>query len=68
MMDGYRSKNILEEEDSVLNSSTEIFYYYRQTLEVFSEYSKKEPLVELSKLFGKWLRSYSDLLMAKLPK
>jgi hypothetical protein len=68
MMDVYKSKHILEEEDVVLNSSTDLFYYYRQTLEVFSEYSRSKPFVALSEVFAKWLRHYADLLISKLPK
>ncbi len=68
MMEEYKAKSILDETDMVLGSSTSLFYYYRQTLQVFSEYSRQMPFVALSLVFGKWLRVYAELLISKLPK
>lgn len=68
MLEEYKVQNILNETDVVLVSSTNLFYYYRQTIEVFSEYSRQMPFVALSAVFAKWLRSYADLLISKLPK
>ena len=68
MLEEYKTKNVLDETDVVLVSSTNLFYYYRQTLEVFSEYSRRMPFVALTAVFGKWLLNYADLLISKLPK
>ncbi len=68
MMDSYRTRVINEEEDSVLSSSTDLFYYYRQTLGNFSQFSKSKAFVDLSKLFGKWLKLYADMLIGFIPR
>ncbi|KAK4684228.1 vacuolar protein sorting-associated protein 53, partial [Tremellales sp. Uapishka_1] len=43
----------------VLPSSTELFYFYGQTLEQCGKYTTEEPMEKLGKLFAKWLRIYS---------
>ncbi|WVQ67566.1 uncharacterized protein L199_005767 [Kwoniella botswanensis] len=45
---------------TVLPSSTELFYFYGQTLEQCEKYTKGEPMRKLSKVFAKWLKIYSD--------
>ena len=44
---------------SVLPSSTELFYFYGQTLEQCGKYTTGEPMKSLSKVFGKWLKVYA---------
>ncbi|WWC70074.1 uncharacterized protein I206_104020 [Kwoniella pini CBS 10737] len=44
----------------ILPSSTELFYFYGQTLEQCEKYTKGEPMRKLSKVFAKWLKVYSD--------
>lgn len=68
MVEAYKAKNVVDEEDTVLNSSTNLFYYYRQTLEVFSAYSRGVPFVALSSVFAKWLKIYAELIISKLPR
>ena len=68
MMDTYRSSNIAQEEESVLSSSTDLFLFYRQTLVQCSKLSTNKPFLDLCRLFGKWLRVYSDAILSKLPK
>ncbi|KAI9096614.1 Vps53-like protein [Phlyctochytrium arcticum] len=68
IMDQYRARPILQEEESVLSSSTDLFYLYRQTLVQCAKLSTNKPFLDLVRLFGKWLRQYSELLQAKLPK
>ncbi|WRT66449.1 uncharacterized protein IL334_003407 [Kwoniella shivajii] len=54
---------------TVLPSSTELFYFYGQTLEQCDKYTKGEPMRKLGKVFGKWLKIYSDdVLLAGLKK
>ncbi|WVQ99621.1 hypothetical protein IAU59_006758 [Kwoniella sp. CBS 9459] len=66
---GSRSRSSLEgamqtESDTpmptVLPSSTELFYFYGQTLEQCEKYTKGEPMRKLSRVFAKWLKIYSD--------
>ncbi|WWC62062.1 uncharacterized protein I303_104651 [Kwoniella dejecticola CBS 10117] len=53
----------------ILPSSTELFYFYGQTLEQCEKYTKGEPMRKLSKVFAKWLKVYSDdVLMAGMRK
>ena len=68
---GARSRSSLEgviadETDNtgptILPSSTELFYFYGQTLEQCGKYTTGEPMVALSKIFGKWLKIYSGEL------
>lgn len=44
---------------TVLPSSTELFYFYGQTLEQCGKYTTGEPMSKLSKVFAKWLKVYS---------
>ncbi|KAJ3298080.1 Vacuolar protein sorting-associated protein 53 [Borealophlyctis nickersoniae] len=68
LMETYRARPILSEEESVLASSTDLFYSYRQTLVQFSKLSTRKPFLDLCKMFGKWLRVYGDMLSSKVPK
>ncbi|KAJ3379710.1 Vacuolar protein sorting-associated protein 53 [Lobulomyces angularis] len=73
MMQQYREQPIetsdqQANEDSVLPSSTDLFYCYRQTMVQFSRFSTGKPFLDLSKLFKKWLSIYSELLLSKLPR
>ena len=53
----------------VLPSSTELFYFYGQTLEQCSKLFTSKPLLDLSILHRKWLRIYAeDVLLASLKK
>lgn len=45
---------------TVLPSSTELFYFYRQTLEQCARLSNREPLRDLSEVYRKWLRVYAE--------
>ncbi|KAJ3333115.1 Vacuolar protein sorting-associated protein 53 [Blyttiomyces sp. JEL0837] len=68
MMDAYRVSSVTQEDDSVLQSSTDLFLFYRQTLVQCSKLSTKKPFLDLCRLFGKWLKVYADVLSSKLPK
>lgn len=51
----------------VLPSSTELFYYYRQSLEQCAKYSRGQVLYDLCTLHKKWLQIYAeDVLSASL--
>ncbi|KAN0064499.1 Vacuolar protein sorting-associated protein 53 [Thecaphora frezii] len=45
---------------AVLPSSTEMFFFYRQTLEQCARLSNREAFKELSNVYRKWLRIYAD--------
>uniref|UniRef100_V5EXX2 Uncharacterized protein n=2 Tax=Kalmanozyma brasiliensis (strain GHG001) TaxID=1365824 RepID=V5EXX2_KALBG len=45
---------------TVLPSSTELFYFYRQTLEQCARLSNKEPFRDLYEVYRKWLRVYAE--------
>ncbi|KAI9208319.1 Vps53-like protein [Polychytrium aggregatum] len=68
MMEGYKSSDLSSEEDTVLASSTDLFYYYRQTLVQCSKYSVRKPFLDLARLFSKYLRIYADYLTAKMQR
>ncbi|KAI0030938.1 Vps53-like protein [Vararia minispora EC-137] len=57
------SSHASEHDDSspavVLPSSTELFYFYGQTLDACAMLSTKKPLFELLGVFKKWLRVYA---------
>lgn len=66
---GPKARTSLDEtsvgEDSVphvLPSSTELFYFYGQTLEQCARFSNKAPLFDLSTVHKKWLRIYAGKL------
>ncbi|KAJ1541108.1 Vacuolar protein sorting-associated protein 53, partial [Cladochytrium tenue] len=67
MMDAYRQSTVMQEDDYVLQSSTDLFLFYRQTLVQCSKLSTNKPFLDLCRLFGKWLRVYADVLTSKLP-
>ncbi|KZT71823.1 hypothetical protein DAEQUDRAFT_744138 [Daedalea quercina L-15889] len=53
----------------VLPSSTEMFYYYRQTLDQLSSLFTGQPLYDLCSLHKKWLKIYAeDVLLASMKK
>ncbi|KAK7005804.1 Garp complex subunit [Favolaschia claudopus] len=53
----------------VLPSSTELFYFYGQSLEQCAKLSTGKPLFNLSALHKKWLRIYAeDVLVASLKR
>lgn len=45
---------------TVLPSSTELFYFYAQTLDQCASLSTGQPLFDLANLHRKWLRIYAD--------
>ncbi|BGP16853.1 hypothetical protein JCM10213_002616 [Rhodosporidiobolus nylandii] len=54
---------------AVLPSSTELFYFYREALERCAKLSIRQPLLDLCKVYRKWLKTYAeDVLTAALIK
>lgn len=49
-----------DQHHTVLPSSTELFYFYRQTLEQCARLSNREPLRDLFVVFRRYLRAYAD--------
>jgi vacuolar protein sorting-associated protein 53 len=47
----------------VLPSSADLFSFYRQTLAQCAKLSTSTPLVDLSRLFGKWLQIYAEQIL-----
>ncbi|KAI8819643.1 Vps53-like protein [Fimicolochytrium jonesii] len=68
IIEQYRMRPVLQEEENVLSSSTDLFYLYRETLVRCAKFSTNKPFLDLVRLFAKWLKQYADLLSAKLPK
>ena len=48
------------DQQTVLPSSTELFYFYRQTLEQCATLSNRKPFRDLCSVFKKWLRIYAN--------
>lgn len=48
-----------ENPPTVLPSSTELFYFYSQTMDACATLSTGRPLFELLDVFKKWLRIYA---------
>lgn len=44
----------------VLPSSTEIFYFYRETMESCAKLSTKATFLELCNVYKKWLKVYAE--------
>ncbi|OZJ04577.1 hypothetical protein BZG36_02776 [Bifiguratus adelaidae] len=66
----YKTETIPQDDASmvVIPSSTDLFYHYRETLTQFARLSTRQPLLDLSKVFGKYLIAYAnDVLVAKMP-
>ncbi|ODQ52399.1 hypothetical protein SAICODRAFT_19960 [Saitoella complicata NRRL Y-17804] len=71
MIQVYRNQPIAlpdhDDQQAVLQSSADLFTYYRQTLAQCAKLSDGAPLLDLSRLFSKWLRAYGDqVLMQRL--
>lgn len=58
-------EGLSEEDNSVLPSSAELFYTYRETLERCAQLSTKTPFLDLCNVFKKWLRIYAEDILAK---
>jgi hypothetical protein len=68
MLENYKSQPVQYDDESVLQSATDLFYYYRQAFTNFAGFSTGKPFLDLCRLFGKWLKFYADFLNQKLPK
>lgn len=75
MFENYRNQPLIgdnananSEEETVLPSSTDLFYFYRQTLVRFAQLSTGKPFLDMCKIFGKWLKVYAEFLLSKIPK
>lgn len=53
-----------ESPSTVLQSSADLFAFYRQTFSQCAKLSTSTPLVDLSKLFGKWLQLYAEQILS----
>ena len=53
---------------TVLPSSTELFYFYAQTLDQCASLSTGQPLYDLANLHKKWLRIYADEVLTMASK
>ncbi|KAH3763508.1 vacuolar protein sorting-associated protein 53 A [Pelomyxa schiedti] len=56
-----------ENDQKVLNSSTDIVYYLRTSMKRCMELSDGQPLFELNGVFKRHIRSYASALSAKIP-
>lgn len=58
-MEGVMQDEVDNPTPTVLPSSTELFYFYGQTMEQCGKYTTGEPMRKLGKVFAKWLKVYS---------
>ncbi|CAG8705635.1 2645_t:CDS:10, partial [Acaulospora morrowiae] len=71
MIASYRTESVPDDDSStsVLQSSTDLFYFYRETLTNCARLSTKKPFFDLCNVFAKWLRVYAnEVLTGRLPK
>ncbi|CAG8599973.1 14680_t:CDS:10 [Funneliformis caledonium] len=71
MISTYRMEAVPDDDNStsVLQSSIELFLYYKETLVNCSKLSTRKPFYDLCIVFSKWLRTYAnDVLIGRLPK
>jgi hypothetical protein len=52
----------------VLTSATDLFFYYKESLARMVKVSTKKAFVELTGVFGKYLRAYCEFLQSMLPR
>ncbi|CAI2168563.1 16218_t:CDS:10 [Funneliformis geosporum] len=67
----YRMEAVPDDDNStsVLQSSIDLFLYYKETLVNCSKLSTRKPFYDLCIVFSKWLRTYAnEVLIGKLPK
>jgi hypothetical protein len=60
-MEGAMQTDDSQPAPTVLPSSTELFYFYGQTLEQCGKYTTEEPMKKLASVFAKWLKIYSSM-------
>jgi len=58
--------NLEDDGSSVLQGSTDLFYFYKQSIVRCTRLSVRKPFLDLSRLFGKYLGVYADFLTSKL--
>ncbi|ORX65032.1 hypothetical protein K493DRAFT_232156 [Basidiobolus meristosporus CBS 931.73] len=72
MFGNFRNKESEADTDpsiTVFSSSTDLLYFYRETLSQCAKLSNRKPMFDLSKVFAKWLDIYGrEILLDKLPK
>lgn len=71
MLEKFRAKQGISEEDNqnnVFSASTDLFYFYRQTMVNLAKMTARKPFLDLSRLFSKYLVLFCDALQAKIPK
>ncbi|GAA5952951.1 hypothetical protein JCM3765_003016 [Sporobolomyces pararoseus] len=73
MVQGFTSSRISsspsDNPSAVLPSSTELFYFYREALDRCARLSVRQPLLDLCKVYRKWLKTYAeDVLNSALIK
>ena len=68
MMASYRqskaSSIAAEGSSNILPSSTELFYFYRETLERCAKLSNKSPFLDLCGVYKKWLKVYAEEVLS----
>lgn len=62
-----QQENLDDDSYSVLSSSTDLFFFYRESLKRCSKISTRRPLLDLATLFGKYLLNYKEILASKIP-
>ena len=71
MVEKFKQITTLSDEDlntGVFSASTDLFFFYKQTLINMSKLNTGKPFADLCQLFGKWLINFCDAMSAKIPK
>eukprot|EP01119_Soliformovum_irregulare_P016119 TRINITY_DN462_c5_g1_i2.p1 TRINITY_DN462_c5_g1~~TRINITY_DN462_c5_g1_i2.p1 ORF type:complete len:831 (-),score=285.75 TRINITY_DN462_c5_g1_i2:80-2338(-) len=56
-----------DEKNKVLTSSTDLIFYFKNSIKLCSSLSKNQALYDLSKLFKKFLTQYCNIIISKIP-
>lgn len=68
LLDGYRNQFLQNEEDSVLPSVVDLFYYFRQSMFFLSTLSTGKAFLNYSRMVARSLRNYAEILINKYPR
>lgn len=68
LLDGYRNQFLQNEEDSVLPSVVDLFYYLRQSMFFLATLSTGKAFLNYSRMVSRSLKCYAEMLINKYPR
>lgn len=68
LLDGYRNQFLQNDDDSVLPSAVDLFYYFRQSMFFLSNLSTGKPFLNYSRMVSRSLKNYAEMLINKYPR